>query len=147
MPTTLRSWLTIWSWLIILFGAFLALAAVPGPDRLVWTMMRLFGPGAALEPHAALTFATALMGCVTLGWGLTVRAFVAATPLFGDNWRGPWRQLVTGALVWYLLDSAASIATGFWVNALSNTLVLVLLVVPLARGGLWTSAATRPAIA
>ena len=44
-----------------------------------------------------------------------------------------WRGIVNAVLIWYVLDSALSIATGFWLNIVPNTLLLVLLLVPIVK--------------
>jgi len=37
--------------------------------------------------------------------------------------------------VWFVIDSFMSIATGFWLNAVSNTLIAIGLIVPLLATG------------
>lgn len=65
------------------------------------------------------------MGAVTLGWGATVLAVVRGT---GDMPAAQalalWRGITAALLLWYVVDSALSVATGFWRNALSNTVLI-----------------------
>lgn len=131
-----RSWLALWSWGVVLFGAVLAafaFAATDGPTRALFT---LFGQPVIdpVTPH--LRFAVGLMGCVTAGWGLTFNVlFKAAHQLTGNAARGVWRGATAAALIWYIVDSIISIATGFWMNAVSNTIVLTLYLIPVMRSG------------
>jgi hypothetical protein len=74
-------------------------------------------------------FLSALTGGFLFGWGIMVlglRAWVYdAAP------EGVRRSLLTGALAWFVLDSAGSIASGNASNALFNVIVLLLVVGPM----------------
>ena len=70
-------------------------------------------------------------------WGATVAGFGVLAALVGGNafaCRERWaRDALAGALaLWYVLDTAASLASRVWVNAAFNTIVLVGFVLPLA---------------
>lgn len=124
MTTFWRKWLLGWSWFVALFGAALAAGALPegsGPNRLLLSVMR---GGPVGEVDQTLRFAVALMGCVTLGWGLTLVVLVRVLTGIGETAAPYWRGLTAAVLVWYVSDSLFSIATGFALNALSNTLLL-----------------------
>lgn len=43
------------------------------------------------------------------------------------------KAVVTGALSWFVLDSAGSIASGNWTNAVFNTAILLLAIGPMWR--------------
>jgi hypothetical protein len=41
-----------------------------------------------------------------------------------------WRSLTFALLAWYVIDSAISVSTGFWLNAVSNTALMVAYLIP-----------------
>jgi uncharacterized membrane protein YqaE (UPF0057 family) len=45
--------------------------------------------------------------------------------------------LVPSVAVWFIADTAYSLSSGFWQNAVLNTLVLVVFAVPLAATRRW----------
>ncbi len=76
------------------------------------------------------------MGAVTIGWGLTFRVAFKALNLPDPAQAAPlWRKLTLFALIWYVVDSYISIATGFWLNAVSNTILMALYLIPLFKSG------------
>ena len=72
------------------------------------------------------------MGAVTLGWGLTTWVLVAAGPALSPT---AWRRLTAAIAVLYVIDSTISIATGFWLNAVSNTAIVAAYLLPILRCG------------
>lgn len=73
-------------------------------------------------------FAYGLMGAVTAGWAVTIY-FVAQNSLFrGERWG--WFAVTEGVIVWYVLDTVASLAAGMPANALMNTVYLVVVLAP-----------------
>lgn len=128
-----KKWLNVWSFSVVLFGLFLAGAAFPSTDGLVRMLFELIAPE-PFAPSASLRFAIGLMGAVTMGWGGTLFAvFQAAHCLDTANARPIWRLVAGVAIIWFIIDSAISIATGFWLNALSNTVFIALLFLPIIR--------------
>ena len=124
-----RTWLTVWCWGvaglgIVLMGA--AFALTDGPSR---ALMELMNPGAPPRFDPALRFSAGLMGAVTFGWGLTMLAIVRTSDM------RIWRPVTGALLVWYVVDSAISIATGFALNAASNTLLIGLFLLAMVRSG------------
>lgn len=130
-----RGWLYVWCGLVIIFGLVLAgggLAATSGvadmlfgvlggPDDLTWT------------PH--LRFSVALMGAVTMGWGLTFVATFMAAHRLGEQAGLVWRMATLGVIVWFVIDSALSVATGFALNAVSNAGLLAGYLIPVLATG------------
>ncbi|RJT21160.1 hypothetical protein D5I55_17285 [Chakrabartia godavariana] len=136
-----RTWLTLWAWGVVIFGLALATFALPATDAPGRLMFDILGNSVPADPDAHLRFAVGLMGCVTMGWGVTfLAAFRAAWALPAGQARPIWRLIVTGALVWFIPDSLLSVVTGFALNAVSNTVLLVLLLVPLLRSGVLKAA-------
>lgn len=134
-----RNWMTRWCWGVALFGLVLAgagLEATSGPTRL------LFGALDGPEPlnlNAQMRFSLALLGAVTLGWALTLRAALGAAHALGARARPTWLGITASLLVWYLLDSGLSVATGFGLNAVSNTVIVAAFLIPILRGGVLRS--------
>ena len=144
MTTFHRNWLTIWCLGVGLFGLLLygaGHAATTGPAA---ALFALFGNPLPVEPDRYLRFTISLMGAVTFGWAATLyAAFRAAWWLDGAAAAPIWRLITAGVLVWWAIDSAASIATGFGINAVSNTIVLVLFLVPVLASGVLSPTTAR----
>lgn len=129
-----KTWLTIWCGAVIVFGAVLVGAASPATDAIARAALAFMSDGpfdTSLFDAPAFRFAVALLGAVTLGWGSTVLAVVRA----GRQDAALWRAVTAAVVIWYAVDSAASIATGFALNAVSNTLFLAAFVVALLASG------------
>lgn len=131
-----QNWLTLWAGLVTVFGLVLAGGAFTATDGMTQTLFALFGNPLPADIDHHHRFAIGLMGAVTMGWGLTYFATFKALFALETTKAVPiWRLVLLGSLVWYVIDSTISVATGIWMNAVSNTLVVVLLLIPLARSG------------
>jgi hypothetical protein len=142
MSAFYRNWLNLWAWGVIAFGAILALFAFPAtelPSRLFYDLIQGSVPA---EPDRHFRFAMGLMGCISMGWGLTMlTCFKAAAMLEGEQARQIWRGFTFAALFWFVTDSAASIYTGFPLNAVSNMVLTGLYLVPVISSGVLNSQA------
>ena len=118
-----RNWLTGWSYFVALFGFVLVGAGLPATDVIARAIFAMVGAHDLVWTQE-LRFAVALMGAVTLGWGITLLAAIRAAIALGDGGAPIWRTILTAMLAWYMLDSSMSVATGFWLNAVSNTIIL-----------------------
>jgi len=139
-----RGWLYAWCAVVVVFGLVLTGAGWDATDGVADILLDLMGGGATFEWTPHLRFAVALMGAVTLGWGLTFAPLFMAAHRLGDQAAPIWRLATMAMLAWFVVDSALSIATGFWLNAVSNTVLLIGYLIPvLARGAMRDSGA-RP---
>jgi hypothetical protein len=121
-----------WLWVTIGFAAMLAAAGVPALDGGAVLFYRLVSAGSVGDFAApGLRLSVSLIGAVMLGWGvamLGVWRAVGADPAL-------WRGLSHGVLIWFVVDSAMSLATDFPINVVTNTLfALPFLVVAVKLG-------------
>lgn len=97
-------------------GALMAVLAIAGVDQAV--IYGLLDPGVG--------FHTTDVGG-RLGFGIS-GALMVAWAITGEGWfagRDPVRTVRISGLAWFLLDSAASLASGMWPNVLFNVVFLV----------------------
>lgn len=130
-----RRWLTVWGFGVVAFGAVLtgaAFEATSGPTRVLFAIL---GGVQDLDLDAPQRFSIALMGAVTLGWGLTLLVVFGAAHRLGAEARSTWVGVTLGVLAWYVIDSALSVATGFAMNAVSNTVLLAGYLIPVLGSG------------
>ncbi len=131
-----RTWLTLWCWGVGIFGLVLAGAAFPPTDdvaRILIDQMNATGAPVLLE--APLRFGLGLQGALSIGLALLVYAGARAATELGPRGRPIWNLIVIAMMAWYVIDSTISCATGFPLNALSNTLLIVAFLVPIIAGG------------
>ena len=129
-----RRWMAAWRLSVAGFGLVLsgaAFEATSGPVRMIFALVGEALP-AEMEP---LRFSIALMGAVTLGWWLTLEAAFKAIDLLGDRATPVWRGVTVSVVGWYVIDGALSAATGYALNILPNTLLLVGYLIPVLAAG------------
>ena len=71
----------------------------------------------------------AVLGATIAGWGVTL-AFLAYHP-FRKRELWCWNCILAGMLAWYLPDTLLSLQAGVVFNAVFNTLLLILVLLPL----------------
>jgi hypothetical protein len=131
-----QNWLSVWAVGVFIFGLVLAGGGFEATDGLTEALFALFGNPIPGDAGAHFRFSVGLMGAVTMGWGLTFWVAFKALNLLDPAQAAPlWRKLTLFALIWYLVDSYISITTGFWMNAVSNTIFMALYLVPLLKSG------------
>lgn len=129
-----KHWMQVWCWAVLGVGAIFALGAIPDADGGV----RLFYDAVAwpidgVSPYGEeVRFTAALLGAVMMGWAMTVFALVAAADQIGAP---AWRGLTIAIVTWYLIDSVISVASGWPLNAVSNTGFLVTFLIPILASG------------
>jgi len=130
-----RTWTIGWCWAVGLFGAILAASAFEatrGPIRLLFGLLN---DRVAFDPDAHTQFSLAVLGAVTVGWSLTLLAAVQAAHQLGDQARSVWLLVTSSLVVWYAIDTALSVATGFGLNAIPNTIFLAAFLLPIVCSG------------
>ncbi len=131
-----RIWMTLWCLSIGLFGIILTGGALEATSEPIRLLLSIIGGGIEPEFTPTLRFSFAIMGPITIGWCLTLLAAIRATDhLDHAAARSVWILITASALVWYLLDSALSVATGFAMNVIPNTLYIVTYLIPVLASG------------
>jgi hypothetical protein len=138
-----KTWMTVWCWGVLVFGAVLALAATPATDAPARAVLGLLGggpAGAALLDQDAMRFGLGIQGALSIGWALTLLAARDVADAAGGR---AWRGIAAGVCAWFAIDSTISVVTGFPLNAVSNTLIIAMFLAPvLGSGVLHKGAAT-----
>lgn len=125
MTARWRTWMMLWCLGLALVGLVLGLGAfdaTSGPVRRVFAALGqpLEGPFA---PH--LKFKLAVVGAICIGWAIGLAGAVQVTAgLAAPLARQLWACLTAGVLVWFVMDSTLSVATGFGRNVVPNLLLL-----------------------
>ena len=102
-----------------------------GPARLTLDLLSWPVDGAQNFEAQTTRFLAALTGGFLFGWGVMVWCLSGAA--YDAAPEAVRRAVLTGLLAWFVLDSAGSIASGAWPNALFNILVLLIAVGPMWR--------------
>lgn len=137
-----RTWTIRWCWAIGLFGLILAASAfeaTSGPTRLLFGLLN---DRVALDLDAPMRFSLGILGAVTVGWSLTLLAAIHAAHLLGDRARPVWMLVTSSLVVWYVVDTALSVATGFGLNAIPNTIFAAAFLLPIVASGVLKSSAS-----
>lgn len=126
-----------WVWMTIGFGLLFSGAGVPGLDAGAGLFYWIVSGGsvdASAFDAPGMRISVSLVGAVMLGWGCAMQAVWRARGADPALWRGLSRAI----LIWYVVDSALSVATGFALNAVSNTLFVALFLVPAVKLGFFS---------
>lgn len=87
--------------------------------------LNAFGP----EAVAYISLVHAVLGAVMFGWG-AVFMFLALGPIRRGS-KDAWRMFVVSLIAWFIPDTAYSLLSGFWQNAVLNTGFILLFAIPL----------------
>lgn len=130
------TWMTGWCIAIGLFGMILVgsgFEATSGPVRILFDVLN--GPG-EIDLNPYMRFSLAILGAVTIGWSLTLMVVIqVANQLEKQVSKRIWSGMTASIVIWYVIDSILSIATGFWLNAVSNTILSATFLIPVIRSG------------
>lgn len=125
-------WLIAVTFGVMAFGLILVLA--PGSTRQGFSMLvysdadriAAFGP----EAVAYIALVHAVLGAVMFGWGVALLLIVRG--LFARGAIEGWQIVAVSVAAWFVPDTAFSLWSGFWQNALLNVVFIILFAVPLA---------------
>ncbi len=117
--------MTLWCFGVMVFGLVLMGGAFAPTAAPVTLLLEVLGADAPIRYDPLHRFSLALMGAVSLGWGATLLAVARITPdLSAQQAQKLWRMVTWAVLLWFVVDSSLSVATGFWRNAIPNTVLL-----------------------
>jgi hypothetical protein len=136
MPAFWQNWIKGWCGTAALFGIVLAggaFEATSGPVRIVFDLLN--GPG-DFDLDPPMRFSLGVLGAVSIGWSLTLLTTANAANQLDRKLAKPiWIQVIGSVLAWYLIDSLLSVATGFGLNVIPNTILLAGFLFPVIRSG------------
>jgi hypothetical protein len=136
-----KNWLRFSGIIVILFGIAIALMAFPATEAPMRLFFTVLGNPIPADPGDHFRFAMGLMGFISVGWGMTLMvAFETGYHLTGHAATRFWRGILFAVGVWYVTDGFASIATGFWRNVISNSLLVIMLMIPILSSGVLKNA-------
>lgn len=124
-----RRWLRLWCLFAGLFWPVLAGATFDSTDAPMEVMFSIVS-GWDFEWADHLRFAFDLQGALSLGLAYPYCMLLQASVRHGFD-ELVWKMAFGALLVWFLLNGITSLATGYELNVLSNTIILVLFVLPL----------------
>ncbi|MDQ7840938.1 MAG: hypothetical protein RDU83_07915 [bacterium] len=123
-------WLVVAAVTVLAFG--LSLILLPGPMQRAFESL-YFSPRALspLEPDAAAyaAFMGGVLGAVMIGWAVLL-LFVLYGP-FRRMDALAWDMIAASLVAWFVADTGFSLWSGFWQNAILNTVMLAAFSVPL----------------
>jgi hypothetical protein len=135
MNSRIRVW---WYWLVIIVTSGLTLLGIGFsivPDVMQSVINQVFFTPSQVENifteevNSFLKFIYGVLGSVMIAWSVTLLFILAGQFRRGES--EGWNTITVSILIWFIVDSAISILTGFWQNAVSNTVFLVLAAIPL----------------
>jgi hypothetical protein len=130
-----RTWLIVWAASIIMFGFVIAGGAFEATDdalRFIYDSLQ--GPGPIVY-DPPMRFSQGVLGAVSIGWGLTVLLMLPSIIALGDKGHPFWVAIAAGLAAWFFIDSALSIATGYGLNVIPNTVLAIGYVIPVLATG------------
>jgi len=135
MSAIWRQWLAVWCYLVLGLGVIFAGSAWPQTDaavRLFYDVIYWPLDGQS-GWHESLRLTAAILGAVMMGWALTLLTLVQAA-LKQPN-LSLWRPMTGAILVWWGVDCSIYIALNTPGNAISNTGLLLLYLIPVFASG------------
>ena len=125
------NWLLAVSVGVVAFG--LVLVLLPSLTRQGFSLLVYASPeridAFGQEPVRYIALAHAVLGGVMVGWGAAL--FYITRTLLASGSRIAWNLVALSVVAWFIPDTSYSLLSGYWQNALLNTVFLVLFAVPL----------------
>jgi hypothetical protein len=132
VPSVWIRWLVFASAGVVLFGLLLVVA--PSWARQGFALLIYGAPGAldafGSEPARYASLAHAVMGALMIGWGAAL--WLITRELLARGSRLGWRLIAGSLAAWFVPDTAYSLLSGYWQNAVLNAVFLTLFAIPLA---------------
>lgn len=128
-----RAWLLVAALVMVAFGVFLSfLIGMPLFDAFSQQFNAPFwGSGPLTDAELGYQrWVNGVMGATMIGWGIFL-LFIARHP-FAKKEPWAWYCILVGVAAWFAVDTGISLYQGVYANALLNTALLILVMVPLA---------------
>lgn len=119
-----RSWFYGWCFSMVGFAVIMAVGALEATDAPFRALMTLVNFGEPVPITPALRFVSGILGGVLLGWIVALTLTLRIAMAMGGAGRPLWLASTFGLAAWYLVDCTLSVATGFALNLVPNTLAL-----------------------
>jgi len=130
-PSLWIKWIQVASAAVAGFGLLLVVS--PTLARQGFSLLVYASPGHiddfGLEPVRYIGLAHAVIGGVMVGWG-TALYYITST-LLSRGSRIAWNLIALSLSAWFVPDTAYSLLSGYWQNAVLNTVFLLLFALPL----------------
>lgn len=130
-PSFWINWLLGVAAAVVAFGLTLVLA--PSFARQVFSLLVYASPGQidafGAEPVRHISLSHAVIGGVMVGWGTAL--FYITKTLLARGARIAWTLVALSVGAWFIPDTTYSLVSGFWQNALLNTVFMALFAIPL----------------
>lgn len=125
------NWLCFGTVFTMLFGLLMVMLpglTLQGFGLMIFKNANQFG---TFDPSATayIELAHAVMGAVLFGWGSLM--FMVVRIFMTRGIKDAWGMVAVSVLLWYVPDTAFSLVSGFWQNAVLNTGFACLYAVPL----------------
>lgn len=130
-----KKWLKVTAIVVGSFGPAFFLGTMSQTDELARLSLDILSwpvDGSQTYEGSTMRFLSALTGGFLLGWGVMI--WFLSGKVYDAEPEGVRRAVLAGMLSWFVLDSAGSILSGHWPNAVFNVLVLLIAVGPMWRG-------------
>ncbi len=130
-PNVWIRWLLVVSAGVMLFG--LVLVAAPAITRQGFSLL-VYASASRIDTFGAeqvryVSLAHAVIGGVMVGWGVAL--LMVTRELLAKGSRLGWNLMAISLGAWFIPDTAYSLLSGYWQNAVLNTVFLTLFAVPL----------------
>ena len=132
VPSFWIRWLYVVVLGVMLFGAsmFIAPTAIRQfLSALIYSSPDQIEAAYSADANDYIMLVHGVLGTTLFGWGVAM--FLILRGPFSQGRSGGWSLIAWPILLWYLSDTAYSLYTGFWQNAVLNTVLAVLFAVPL----------------
>jgi uncharacterized membrane protein YhaH (DUF805 family) len=126
-----------WRWLVVVTVAVLVLGAAlvlfPSAMQQAFNLLFFGSPGGRpeyLPAEGYLRFAFVVLGAVMFAWAACMLVLLWGP--FRHRSRDAWLAITVSLVAWFVPDTAYSLLSGFWQNAVLNGVLAILFAVPLA---------------
>ena len=127
-----QRWLFVFSLVVVIFGLGMATLNRTPLFAIFDLQVNPVFWGTGVLPAGVILFQGwiyGVLGATMAGWGVFL-AFIARYP-FRNRERCAWNALLIGLSLWYLTDTALSLHFGVVFNAIFNTAIFILAMLPL----------------